>query len=64
MECPECKREMELIDATYSNYDSPNAYKGQHTGDIYECKDCERLYLDSFIRGKLEDWSYEIPCFL
>jgi hypothetical protein len=38
MTCPECKREMELIDTTYSNYDSGRCYKGQHTGDIYECK--------------------------
>lgn len=58
MTCPECKREMELIDTTYSNYDSGRCQKGQHTGDIYECKDCEQLYIDSFIRVCSQTWSY------
>lgn len=49
---------MELIDTTYCNYNSPNAYKGQHTGDIYECKDCGELYIYSYLRDRLEIWYY------
>jgi hypothetical protein len=64
MECPDCHREMELTDTTYSNYDSGRCYKGKHTGDIYRCEDCEQTYLYSYIRERLEDWSYELPCFL
>lgn len=64
MNCPECNTEMELIDTTYSNYDSPRAKKGEHTGDIYECKQCNGLFIDSFLSGKLENWSYELPLYL
>ena len=58
MECPDCNKVMPLIDTTYCNYESPRAYKGQHTGDIYECEECEALYIYSYLRGCLEPWAY------
>jgi hypothetical protein len=58
MECPNCNLEMEHVDTTYSNIDTNRAYKGQHTGDIYWCYYCESHYIDNFLTGKLEGWSY------
>lgn len=58
MDCPNCFKEMELIDTTYSNYNSRRAYEGQHTGDVYECKKCEMVYLNDFLINKLYEWNY------
>lgn len=60
MNCPECDFEMEQTDTTYSNINTSRAYKGQHTGDIYWCQNCEKHYIDDFLTGNLEDWSYEL----
>lgn len=58
MECPECKREMEQTDTTYSNIDTHRARTGQHTGDIYTCEVCELNFIDNLLTGKVEGWSY------
>lgn len=58
MDCKECNSEMEMIDTTYSNINTPRAYKGQYTGDIYKCEKCELFYLDNFLNGELEIWNY------
>ncbi len=61
MECPEHGVEMELVDTTYSNYDSPRYPKGTHTGDIYRCPKCEEYY-DLWIylvqEGIIEKYNY------
>lgn len=60
MNCPECGMEMELIDSTYCNYDSPRASKGQHTGDIYRCNNCEEDYINSFLDNELRIWDWSL----
>lgn len=60
MNCPECTNEMEYEEATQCNYNSPNATKGEHTGDIYSCKGCESTYLDNFLSGKVEPFNYDL----
>lgn len=60
MECPECNLEMEHTDTTYSNINTKRAYVGQHTGDIYWCEKCETHYINNFLRGELEIWSYDL----
>jgi hypothetical protein len=59
MECPACKNEMEFEESVHSNYESQRAKVGEHTGDVYKCKECELIYLDNFLSGKLELFSYE-----
>ena len=58
LSCTECTKEMEQIDTTYSNMKTDRCEIGQHTGDIYECKICEMLFMDNMLNGKLEPWSY------
>jgi hypothetical protein len=58
LNCPECDKEMELRDTTYSNINTDRCSKGEHTGDIYYCKDCDLWFLDNYLNGKLEYWSY------
>jgi len=58
--CPECNNEMEIIDETYCNYNSPKANKGEHTGNIYRCDNCEQDYLDDFLSSKLIIWNWEL----
>ena len=58
MECLNCKKEMELIDTTYSNIKTDRANIGQHTGDIYSCAECDKMFIDNFLSGKVEDWNY------
>jgi uncharacterized protein with PIN domain len=58
MECPDCNKEMELKDTTYSNCNTNRTYIGQYTGDIYYCEKCDQFFLDDFLTGKLETWSY------
>jgi hypothetical protein len=55
MNCPSCEIEMEQVDTTYSNVTTS---KGQHTGDVYFCECCESHYLDNFLSGQLETFSY------
>jgi uncharacterized protein with PIN domain len=58
MNCPECNTEMgDPVDTTYSNTGST---KGQHTGDIYYCDNCEEYWLDSHLRNKIIHWSYDL----
>jgi len=57
MNCPDCEKEMELVDTTYSNVKTKRAEVGQHTGDIYYCKRCETRYLYNFLTNKLEIWN-------
>jgi len=56
MTCPECQKEMELVDSTYCNYNSTRADKGQHTGDIYYCVACDIKWLDDFINRCIKVW--------
>ena len=58
LSCPECSNEMEQIDTTYSNMKTDRCEVGQHTGDIYECKICEMVFINNMLNGKLEPWSY------
>jgi len=58
MECPECKKELEIHDTTYSNISTYRSTIGQHTGDIYKCEDCEHYWIDNKLNGKVEPWSY------
>lgn len=58
MNCPECKKEIELVDTTYSNINTERCKNGEHTGDIYECEICNCLYIDNFLTHKLEIWNY------
>jgi hypothetical protein len=58
MECPECNTETEKIDDTYSNYHSKRASVGAHTGNIYKCENCEKLWLENLLSGRIESWSY------
>lgn len=59
IECPECARPLDDIeDTTKSNTNTERACVGQHTGDIYYCPDCEEYWLDNFLSGSIEHWSY------
>ena len=58
MDCPECGKEMNQIDSTYCNTKTDRAEIGEHTGNVYECVDCERIFLDNFLNGKLHEWNY------
>jgi len=59
MNCPECEKEMEQIDTTYSNVNTERAKKEQHTGNIYRCDDCDLLWLENLLNnGILEAWAY------
>ena len=58
MDCPDCGKEMELHDTTYSN--TGKRYHGvnpDHTGDVYKCEDCECRWLDNFITGRFEQYN-------
>ena len=57
MNCPECDSEMgEPVDTTYSNINTERASKGQHTGNIYWCEQCECHYLDNFLTHQTYPW--------
>jgi len=57
MMCPDCDNEMEVVDTTFSTYNSGRAYKGQQTGIIYKCENCERPWLENFLNNnRLEPW--------
>jgi len=58
MECLECGNELEISDTTYSNVNTDRVYEGQHTGNIYYCENCKIHWIDDFITGKIERWSY------
>lgn len=58
MNCLSCGKEMEITDTTYSNINTDRACVGQHTGDIYTCEDCEQHFIDNFLTGNFEGWSY------
>lgn len=58
MNCPHCDKEMKIIDTTYSNVETARATVGQHTGDIYQCPDTGSCFIDNFLTGEFEIWSY------
>ena len=59
VDCIHCGKELEEVhDTTYSNINTERAYKGQHTGNIYFCEDCELMTIDNFLSGRTEPWSY------
>lgn len=49
---------MKITDTTYSNINTERASEGQHTGDIYTCEDCEQHFVENFLTGNFEGWSY------
>jgi hypothetical protein len=58
--CPDCDKELdEVIDTTYSNYNSGRCYEGQHTGDVYWCDVCEQRYIDDFVNNCVRYWRGE-----
>ena len=58
MKCPDCLNEMKQIDTTYSNITTARVKIGEHTGDIYECDKCEKLFIYNYIGNKIDSWSY------
>lgn len=60
MDCPVCNNEMEFIEPVHSNYNSSRATKGQHTGDVYKCENCDEIYLDDFLCNELRVFNYEL----
>jgi hypothetical protein len=58
MNCPDCGEEMDIKDTTYSNINTDRCCKGEKTGDIYYCYDCDTWWLDNYLTGGLEAWSY------
>lgn len=58
--CPECGKELdEIIDTTFSNYQSKRCYQGQHTGNVYWCDSCEYKVLDDFLDNCVRFWNGE-----
>ena len=58
LSCPECSKEMEQVDTTYSNTKTSRTEVGQHTGYIYFCEHCEHHYIDNVLTSNIESWSY------
>ena len=60
IECAHCGHEItsEPHDTTYANYTNYRVEKGQHTGDIYKCDECEGLTIDDFLDNVVRGWSY------
>ena len=55
--CPECGEDMgEPIDITFSTMHTDRSRPGQHTGDIYECEQCEQRWIDDFLNDVLRPW--------
>jgi uncharacterized protein with PIN domain len=55
MNCKQCNEEMELVDVTYSYVGET---MGMHSGDIYECPECEIHFIDDFINKVVRRWEY------
>jgi hypothetical protein len=49
---------MNQIDTTYSNITTQRVKKGDHTGDVYECDGCEKMFIYNYINDKIDSWSY------
>ena len=58
MKCPECGIKLEICDTLYSNINTSRAKDGQHTGDVYRCKDCDQYFVDDFLSGTVHEWNY------
>ena len=58
MNCLICGKEIELVDTTFSNITTNRCVKGEHTGDIYYCDDCQTHFLDNFLTGEIEYYNY------
>ena len=58
MDCLNCSKNMEIEDTTYSNINNSRVSKGDRTGDIYWCEQCQIYWIDNFISGKVEVWNY------
>jgi len=56
--CLECGKELDIHDTTYSNINTERTKIDQHTGNIYKCEDCGMCFIDNFLTGKIERWSY------
>ena len=56
--CKECSVEMDQVDTTYSNINTSRCEAGQHTGDVYQCSNCDALCLDNMLTGEVESFSY------
>jgi len=53
--CPECRGRMDVVDSTISNI---GPTKGQHTGDIYYCKECQTYLVYIFATRQMKEWTY------
>ena len=58
MECPDCGKEMECIDTTFSNVNTEYCKKGDHTGNIYRCDICQIFWIDDFLSNKIHPFHY------
>lgn len=58
MNCPGCNEELEVHDTTYSNITTSRCNAGDHTGNIYRCEECDEDWLDNFLTGEIEPWTY------
>lgn len=61
MECVNCGEQLpdEPHDTTFCNYNSSRYSKGDHTGNIYHCENCEEYTIELVQEsGKLETWNY------
>lgn len=59
IQCCNCDNELEEVhDTLYSNIDTSRCKDGDHTGDIYECKDCDILVVDDFLSSSVYQWFY------
>lgn len=57
--CIHCGKELEeIVDTTTSNYNSDRTQKGQHTGDIYFCDDCEEYMIHDHLNNMIREWDY------
>lgn len=58
--CPDCEKELEIHDTLYSNITTKRCNEGDHTGDIYWCDECEKLWKNDFLDSSIEEWSYAL----
>lgn len=58
LNCLTCDEELGIHDILYSNIDIHRAKRGQDTGYVYKCENCECYWLDNFMTGDIEEWHY------
>ena len=59
IQCCECDNELEEVkDTLYSNITTHRCNEGDHTGDIYECEECDIWVVDDLLTNSIYQWSY------